>query len=271
MDSGQQVQEECRLQLQDHCRVMDLEAVATPFTTAGRTYTIVSLRDIAGDKRREMLERLFFHDVINTAGGLHGLARTMLDLGPSADDLRILVQVSDQLMEELHNQRDLIAAERGKLLPDPQPVRLDALLTGLRDLYARHTVARGRTVQLLSAPAMTATTDTVLLRRAVGNLVKNALEASQRDEAVTMTLHADGDAAVITVHNPAVMNDDIRLQVFQRSFSTKGAGRGLGTYSARLLVERCLGGSLVLVSEEGRGTTVTVRVPLRFPSSLPRR
>ena len=51
------------------------------------------------------------------------------------------------------------------------------------------------------------------------------------------------------------------MQIFQRSFSTKpGAGRGVGTYSARLLTERFLGGELSFESEMGRGTTFTVKL-----------
>jgi signal transduction histidine kinase len=43
--------------------------------------------------------------------------------------------------------------------------------------------------------------------------------------------------------------------VFQRSFSTKGTGRGLGTYSIKLLTERYLGGRVWFESAEGHGTT----------------
>ncbi len=61
------------------------------------------------------------------------------------------------------------------------------------------------------------------------------------------------------VHNPAVMPEAVRAQVFQRSFSTTGdRNRGLGTYSVKLLVERYLGGRVSFRSEEGHGTTFRV-------------
>ena len=65
------------------------------------------------------------------------------------------------------------------------------------------------------------------------------------------------------MHNPSVMPRDIQLQVFQRSFSTKGSGRGLGTYSVRLFTEKYLGGSISFRSAEGEGTTFRVTLPLR--------
>ena len=46
-----------------------------------------------------------------------------------------------------------------------------------------------------------------------------------------------------------------QLQIFQRSFSSKGDGRGLGTYSVKLLTERYLGGSVAFDSTLEQGTT----------------
>ncbi len=62
------------------------------------------------------------------------------------------------------------------------------------------------------------------------------------------------------VYNKTVMTESVKLQVFQRSFSTKGKGRGIGTYSVKLFVERYLKGKVAFVSEEGKGTTFSVTV-----------
>jgi signal transduction histidine kinase len=57
------------------------------------------------------------------------------------------------------------------------------------------------------------------------------------------------------------MPESVRLQVFKRSFSTKGSDRGLGTYSIKLLTENYLGGEVGFASEEGNGTTFWVKLP----------
>jgi len=49
--------------------------------------------------------------------------------------------------------------------------------------------------------------------------------------------------------------------LFQRSFSTKGEGRGLGTYSIKLYTERYLKGTVSFSSAEGEGTVFRVRYP----------
>jgi signal transduction histidine kinase len=58
------------------------------------------------------------------------------------------------------------------------------------------------------------------------------------------------------------MPEEIQLQVFQRSFSTKASsGRGIGTYSMKLLGEHYLGGKVAFTSREPEGTEFTVTLP----------
>ena len=75
---------------------------------------------------------------------------------------------------------------------------------------------------------------------------------------------------VFSVHNPGVMPDEVQLQIFQRSFSTKAAtGRGIGTHSMRLLGERYLGGEVTFVSQEPEGTVFRLSLP-RVTLSVPK-
>ncbi len=57
-----------------------------------------------------------------------------------------------------------------------------------------------------------------------------------------------------------VMADDVRLQIFQRSFSTKGGGRGIGTYSMKLLTEKYLHGEIHFTSTNPKGTTFYIEI-----------
>jgi signal transduction histidine kinase len=101
----------------------------------------------------------------------------------------------------------------------------------------------------------------------LGNLIKNALEASTRGETVTVKSEKKGDAYVcFKVHNPAVMPENVQLQIFNRSFTTKGVGRGLGTYSVKLLTTRYLKGSVSFISNKESGTTFEISLPLNLQS-----
>jgi signal transduction histidine kinase len=97
--------------------------------------------------------------------------------------------------------------------------------------------------------------DFALLKRVLGNMVKNALEATPGGGSIRMGVRPEGSRAVFWVHNDQAMPDPVKLQVFKRSFSTKGEGRGLGTYSVKLFTENYLHGAVGFASSHGDGTT----------------
>ncbi len=54
--------------------------------------------------------------------------------------------------------------------------------------------------------------------------------------------------------------------MFNRTFSTKGEGRGIGTYSIKLLTENYLKGTVSFVSNESKGTVFSIKVRREFPA-----
>jgi sensor histidine kinase regulating citrate/malate metabolism len=93
-------------------------------------------------------------------------------------------------------------------------------------------------------------------------MIKNAVEAAEEGETLRAGVTVGGPTVAFWVRNRRAMPRHVQLQVFQRSFSTKGQGRGLGTYSMQLLSERYLHGAVDFVSSEEKGTTFTARYPL---------
>ena len=128
--------------------------------------------------------------------------------------------------------------------------------------YQRHELAHDREIILEPGSAeLTLNTDPVLLRRILGNMIKNALEAIPEGERVTVDCARKKGKVSVRVRNPGMMTSDVRRQVFQRSFSTKGRGRGLGTYSMKLLGEKYLGGKVSFSSAMKEGTTFCLELP----------
>jgi signal transduction histidine kinase len=126
-------------------------------------------------------------------------------------------------------------------------------------------LAQHRTVQVAAdSHDVTIESDSSILRRVLRNMLINALEASHPDETIEVGCRDHGDEVEFWVHNPGVMPEPVRLQVFQRSFSTKGVGRGLGTYSIKLLSERYLKGAVTFRSTKSEGTTFFARYPKRL-------
>jgi signal transduction histidine kinase len=111
------------------------------------------------------------------------------------------------------------------------------------------------------SPDVSFRSDRAIVSRVLGNLLKNAVEASQAGEMVSLGCAPADGGVEFQVHNRGVIPPDVAAQLFQRSFSTKGSGRGLGTYSVKLLTERYLQGHASVVSTEQGGTTFRVWYP----------
>ena len=132
----------------------------------------------------------------------------------------------------------------------------------LRTEYLKHPAAENRDIALGRTWDGTIITDRQLLHRVLGNMVKNALEATQSGGTVTLSCIDGGETVTYLVHNRDVIPGEVQLQMFQRSFTTKGqAGRGVGTYSMKLLGERYLGGRVDFVSRPPEGTTFQLVLP----------
>lgn len=256
---------ECRIQVTaEGPDTLHLGINASPLAVGPLQTLMVVLRDTSDAQRRQTLERMFFHDALNAAGGLRGLMEVWPDLSPdeAVSLAPAAARLAQQLVDELEAHRDLTAAENGTLAVQRVGVNPAALLDGLRTLFASHEVAEGKAIDVcVVADPRPVATDLVLMRRVLGNLLKNALEASAPGETVRLRFESRADADVFEVHNAAVMPEAARRQVFQRAYTTKGRGRGLGTFGSKLITERYLGGSLSFESAPGLGTTFRVRLP----------
>lgn len=248
---------------EDGVSSLDLRIWANPLKVGDQHFTVFAVRDISAENRRKVMERIFFHDALNAAGGLRGIFAIMPDLSPAEFSAmgEMAQDCSEQLVDLLESQRDLAAAERGELKIEKKLIEISPFLNHLATLYQRHPIGKDKYVVVQTPAAKSLWTDPVLLGRIMGNLIKNALEASQAYETVLVSYFQNGQQ-IFTVHNDAVMPEEIQLQLFRRSISTKGTQhRGVGTYSIKLLTENYLKGSVSFRSLPGEGTTFEVRLP----------
>ncbi len=250
---------------------LDLRIWARRLELENKPFILLAAEDISAEKRREVLERIFYHDIANTASGIRSLL-DLIAMMPDEDPrdyLRLIRMATDQLVDEIESQRALKAAESRELAVRPVLIDGADALRGAAELFSYR--LHGKPARLTLAPDLEhplLETDPALLKRVLVNMIKNALEAAERDETVTAGLrierHRDAeDAAVFWVQNRAVMPEDTQRRVFHRSFSTKGPGRGVGTYGMRLLGEGYLGGTISFRSSEGEGTVFELRLPLK--------
>lgn len=267
--TGAQSARECHVTLEgDEQRSVDLLSVATPVAIGGTEYTLLVMRDISAEKRREVLERVFFHDVVNTAGGIYGLASMLAEHDEVPEHVAReykswLVDLSENLLDEIHNQRRFLSAEQGEFVPALARVGIRTVLGDVLNLYAHHERTPGRVLKLADGPEWEVVSDASVLRRIIGNMTINALEATPPGGTVTLSAVSDGPRVTIEVHNPGEIAPHVQLQLFNRSFSTKApSGRGIGTYSMKLFGERYLKGEVSFRSSRDEGTVFTFSLPL---------
>lgn len=261
MASGKRVTEECRIALQGG-GALDWEVTASPLTIDGHSLICVAVRDISHQKRRNLLEHTFFHDIINQLGAISGFITVMADEYAESDEMKEVRTLANELLEEVLSQRNLALAEEGDLSPKFEPVELKPMLRRISQLYQRDSVAKDKTICISAADNLVVNTDPQLLRRVLSNMVKNALEASSEGQTVTMSCDCRDGVVSIHTHNQTAIPQKTQLQIFKRSFSTKkGIGRGIGTYSMKLLGEKYLGGRVGFESGPDMGTVFTITLP----------
>lgn len=265
--SGKQ---DCRI-LTAHGEAVDFAVTVHPVrvTVPGGAAWACSLTDAYAQKRLRVLEKVFFHDVTNLAIALRGITELLNESGEDIQSLHEMLHASAcKLVDSVDRLRTLRTAESGDLRVWYSPQAPDALMQAVANRYQEETAARCLKIAVEQRQqGFPFETDQELFLLVLGELLLNAVEASSRGEQVTLGYSADGGRAVFYVRNPAVLEPYVRAHVFERSFTTKGAGRGVGTYLAKLIAERYLKGTVWFTSQEPEGTTFYVSYPASVSGS----
>ena len=260
-----QCESECSLNLKKTGVALAFKVTSTPLCIEGERFTVMVLCDIADEKRRFTLERIFFHDIMNLAGGIKGISHLLMESGSGVDKSlsEAVLEASDALIALIEEQRELFLAEKGELQVTPENLDSIQVVKQAIELCRHHELASGKTVLLDPASERVFfEADRSILLRILGNMIKNALEATPLGGmvAVASILAMDAKEVELSVMNPSFIPANVQLKIFQRSFSTKGNGRGLGTYSIKLLTEKYLDGHVGFTSDEKAGTSFFVKL-----------
>lgn len=264
LGTGQPAEGECLISIRRNGQweAREFAMRALPLTVAGHRLTLVTLKDISAQKRRETLERIFIHDLMNSLQGLMGWTEVLQGSGGDATGIAgRIIDLAGHLTAEVESQRRLLLAEAGELVPEIRAVGPGFILDGLMTSIGTESSAR---MICLRPPSETPglRTDPAILNRILGNMVTNALEAIPPGALARIGYEDHSGRPTFFVQNPGCMPPEVADRIFQRSFSTKATrGRGLGTYGMKLLGESVLGGRVGFTSEIERGTRFFIELP----------
>ena len=201
---GQKDVQDCTVVLENSDDNLEFRVWTTPYESGGKIYSIFTIQDISHEKRRRALERIFFHDIVNTAGGLKGFSELLTDA--SKEELESFAEIieglSVRLLEEIYSQKDLLAAESNELKSEKILFKTGDVLSEVYNVFSIHTVAYEKELILdPNSESVNIISDKPLMIRVVGNMVKNALEATPMNQATTFGCKTDEDHVEFWVHN----------------------------------------------------------------------
>ncbi len=266
--NGKYTQNECRIS----CIVngqnisFDLLVQCQKLEYLNNNFVLMSVIDISDLKRREILEKTFFHDILNTAGGVYSFAKILKSRAENEQNVtkiaRTTYLLADRLVKEIKGQQLLLSAEKNSLRLCITDVDINRLIIDSIQLTKENSTTTKSFRKYLSKEISTIKTDEVLLQRVIINLLKNAAEASSANETVSIRTTKTDNDLLIRIHNKSFIPKKIQYQLFQRSFSTKGKNRGIGTYSVKLFTENYMKGKVWFKSTKSKGTYFYVQLPL---------
>jgi hypothetical protein len=258
------VDSECSMSIYQNGSYMcsEFHIKVTPLHLPGRIIYAFVFYDISSEKRREILEFKFFHDIRNILTGLVGWSDILVNENENEVAHKIL-SLSSRLSQDIDEQMILLNAERGVLEANFTTIKINDIFSNLIEIIKFYESFSDKTLIIdRDYENGTITTDENLLIRVLMHTVKNAFEASKPKDTITISFNSLDTYGDISIHNVGQIDKNTALRIFDRSFSTKNQnGRGIGTYTMRLLTERYLNGEILFSSSESQGTIFTIRLP----------
>ena len=236
--------------------------------------TMAIIRDITAEKTLQEQKDRFIanaaHELRTPLTNLKMRLYLLRRQPEAADDhLNVLEQVTRRMQALVEDLLDVTRFDRGLLTLDRQNVSLQALLEEVVEVQQPHLDQKHIQMQLaLPETEVMVWADPERLIQVFTNLLVNAINYTESGGTIAFKLHCEADHAVINVVDsgvgiPALMLPHIFEPFFRANLGTQ-RGTGLGLTISREIVQ-AHGGAISAQSEYGKGTTITVRLPLPKP------
>ncbi len=235
-----------------------------------RTYMLL-LSDISArkeiDRLKEDIEHITRHDLKTPLNLIINLPEIIMEeenLSPDSKDYLLRIQqAGENMLRSIDLSLKIVKMERSEYLPAKESIDFASLIKGAIAITEVGFRKTRRTISLSqSEESILLQGEELLLSVAIENLLRNALEADTSPEEIKVKLEKNGDFAALHITNKTPIAEAIRDRIFEK-YATYGKknGTGLGTYSAKKIIEMH-GGSLELNTSEQTGTRFSLYLPL---------
>jgi two-component system, sporulation sensor kinase E len=256
-------------------------AAASDYNSAGQVGYAIILRDITESRRTT--EKAIEGERLNALTLL--AAGVAHEIGNPLNSLNIHLQLMEREARKLTGKtrtqlQESIEIARGEISrldsivtqflrairpskPQLQPENINAMIEEAVQFFGPEIEARDIVVEAeLRSDLPLLQLDRDQMKQAFYNIIKNSFEAMKRRGILRIRSDADdAHARVSFTDNGGGMAADALSRVFEPYYTTKARGSGLGLLIVRRIV-REHGGELAIESTEGKGLTLTIRLPL---------
>ena len=208
------------------------------------------------------------HELRTPVSNLMTQTQVVLSRARSVDDYRSILESNAEEFEHMARMISdmllLAKAENGLVVPNRETLNLAAEVLALFDYY--DAVAEEKGLHLTLEGDAEVSADRLMLRRALGNLLSNAVRHSAPNAALRVNISASLDAVSICMENTGdTIPQEYLERVFDRFFrvdpsrqrSTEGTGLGLAITKSIIVAH----GGTISVASIGAVTTFTIRLP----------
>ncbi|GAB6039032.1 hypothetical protein JCM15519_35910 [Fundidesulfovibrio butyratiphilus] len=276
-DLGQVVDNAERVLINSSGEEVPILKTVTRIQMEDRECLLEVFMDMTEQKKVEYLkadiERMTRHDLKTPLNGIIGLPDIILECVPPDDEVREMLQaIKDsglKMLKLINMSLDMYKMETGKYLYSPVEMNALSVVRALVREFESLAKPRNKRFEILldGAPAapgdrFALQAEEMLLYSLLGNLMKNAVEASPPDSVVRVEL-TSGETPKIAVSNRGAIDPKVKASLFKKYATSKKEGTGLGLYSVQLIV--CTMGARITLLEDEPDV---VRFEIVFPSSL---
>lgn len=277
--------EEARLRRADGSEIV-VERSVTPVTAPDGTRlgAVMTVRDVTAQRTLEQQKDEFLsavaHDLKTPLTSIKGLAQILqrrTARGQAAgseqlgEGLARIEQNASRMTSLINELLDLSRLQTGQGLQlNRRPVDLVALVSHTVAEYGEEADSDRFTVQS-QTPQLVGTWDADRLERVLSNLLSNAMKYSPGSAPITVAVRTEEAGgtkwAVLSVQDRGIgIPPEDLPHIFERFHRGRNVGRetlgtGIGLAGAKQIVEQH-GGMIEVASEEGAGSTFTIRLPL---------
>ncbi len=148
----------------------------------------------------------------------------------------------------------------------PMPLKfekfdLSKMIKDIESLYGEPTKLKGINLNINVSNKITINGDKQYLKQAIANLIKNAIEASTKNDKITLFAAETAKNVIINISDTGCgISKDNLTKIFDLFYSTKDMGTGLGLAITHKIINDHLG-MLEVESELEQGTTFTITLP----------